>query len=230
MGGGLYNKVIACDIYEYWTIFLQLGDSMPVDFASATFLISAAKFKQCPPDERAEVAFCGRSNAGKSSAINALTRQKGLARTSKTPGRTQLINFFELSNGQKLVDLPGYGYAKVPMSVKDHWRQHLDEYLRTRESLRGVVLMVDIRHPLKEFDKMMIQWSGESDLPLHLLLTKADKLSNGAQKNALLKVNNDLSGACTVQIFSATKKMGLPTLQARLNDWLDKETTTQTQD
>lgn len=194
---------------------------MPIDFRTARFLISAAKFKQCPPDIGAEVAFCGRSNAGKSSSINALTQQNGLARTSKTPGRTQLINFFELEGDKKLVDLPGYGFARVPVSVKQHWHEHLDEYLRARESLRGVVLLMDIRHPLKEFDEMMLQWSAASGLPMHILLTKADKLSRGAQKNALLKVQSHLGADISVQIFSATKKLGLGELQKKLEFWFE---------
>ena len=148
---------------------------MSLKFKTAKFVTSAATLAQCPADEGAEIAFCGRSNAGKSSAINALTDQKALARTSKTPGRTQLINFFMLNDESKLVDLPGYGYAKVPVSIKEHWHRHLDEYLRDRKSLRGMVLLVDIRHPLREFDEMMIEWSIDSGLPLHILLTKADK-------------------------------------------------------
>ena len=148
---------------------------MSLQFNRANFMTSAAELKQCPPDEGVEVAFCGRSNAGKSSAINALSRQKSLARTSKTPGRTQLINFFSLNDTTRLVDLPGYGYAKVPTAVKHHWQQYLDEYLRNRKSLKGLVLLVDIRHGLKEFDEMMINLSQTVDIPLHILLTKADK-------------------------------------------------------
>ena len=194
---------------------------MSVPFNAASFLTSAAKLHQCPPDEGAEVAFCGRSNAGKSSAINALTRQKSLARTSKTPGRTQLINFFAINDHLRLVDLPGYGYAKVPMAVKDHWHQHLDEYLRNRQCLRGVVLLVDIRHPLKEFDEMMINWSTDAELPMHILLTKADKLKRGAQQNALLGLEKHLPDHITAQTFSATKKLGLDALQSTLTNWLD---------
>ena len=196
---------------------------MSVNFQSARFLTSASTLAQCPEDVGAEVAFCGRSNAGKSSAINALTRQKNLARTSKTPGRTRLINFFAISDTRKLVDLPGHGYARVSMSVKDHWRQHLDEYLRARASLRGVVLLVDIRHPLKEFDEMMIKWSSEASLPVHILLTKADKLKRGAQQSALRRWQRDLPDRATVQVFSATKKLGLDTLEATLSTWLAEE-------
>ena len=194
---------------------------MSIKFQTAKFVTSAATLPQCPADEGAEIAFCGRSNAGKSSAINALTDQKGLARTSKTPGRTQLINFFTLDDETKLVDLPGYGYAKVPISVKEHWHRHLDEYLRDRKSLRGMVLLMDIRHPLKEFDQMMIEWSIDSGLPLHILLTKADKLKRGGQQNSLLGLRKHLPTEITVQIFSATKKLGIKVLEKSLTDWLE---------
>ncbi|MDA9679938.1 ribosome biogenesis GTP-binding protein YihA/YsxC [Gammaproteobacteria bacterium] len=194
---------------------------MSIKFTTAKFVTSAATLPQCPADEGAEIAFCGRSNAGKSSAINALTDQKGLARTSKTPGRTQLINFFTLEDETKLVDLPGYGYAKVPISVKEHWHRHLDEYLRDRKSLRGMVLLMDIRHPLKEFDKMMIDWSIDSGLPLHVLLTKADKLKRGGQQNGLLSLRKHLPNEITVQVFSATKKLGIKELEKNLTDWLE---------
>ncbi|MBL6689814.1 MAG: YihA family ribosome biogenesis GTP-binding protein [Pseudomonadales bacterium] len=196
---------------------------MSVNFQTARFLTSAATLAQCPPDIGAEVAFCGRSNAGKSSAINALTRQKSLARTSKTPGRTQLINFFELSETRKLVDLPGYGYAKVPMSVKDHWQRHLEDYLRARNSLRGLVLMVDIRHPLKEFDRMMLEWSTDAELPVHILLTKADKLKRGGQQSALLGLQRNLPHNASAQVFSATRKLGLETLESTVGHWLEEE-------
>ena len=194
---------------------------MSIKFKTAKFVTSAATLPQCPADEGAEVAFCGRSNAGKSSAINALTDQKGLARTSKTPGRTQLLNFFSLEDETKLVDLPGYGYAKVPISVKEHWHRHLDEYLRDRKSLRGMVLLMDIRHPLKEFDEMMIEWSIDSGLPLHILLTKADKLKRGGQQNGLLSLRKRLPPEITVQVFSATKKLGIQELEKSLTDWLE---------
>ena len=131
---------------------------MSLQFNRANFLTSATNLSQCPPDTGAEVAFCGRSNSGKSSAINALTRKKSLARTSKTPGRTQMINFFSINESCRLVDLPGYGYAKVPTAVKQHWEKHLDEYLRARSCLKGAILLVDIRHPIKEFDETMIDW------------------------------------------------------------------------
>ena len=196
---------------------------MTINFQQAAFLTSASTLSQCPDDLGLEVAFSGRSNAGKSSAINTLTRQKSLARTSKTPGRTQLINFFELGAGIRLVDLPGYGYARVPMSVKDHWHRHLDHYLRSRQSLVGMVLLMDVRHPLKEFDQMMVDWSAESGMPLHILLTKADKLKRGAQQNQLLSVRRHLPEGTSIQLFSATKKQGLEELQNRLTGWLNAE-------
>ena len=212
MRGALYNKAPAVGVFRL---------KMSSKFESAQFLTSAPSLSQCPADVGAEVAFCGRSNAGKSSAINSLTRQKGLARTSKTPGRTQLINFFVLEDETKLVDLPGYGYAKVPISVKDHWHQHLDEYLRNRQSLRGMVLLMDIRHPLKEFDRMMIEWSIQGGMPLHILLTKADKLKRGGQQNSLLGVRKNLPPEITVQVFSATRDLGIRDLERTLSGWLE---------
>lgn len=212
MRDALYNKAPSVGI---------IRSKMSIKFETAKFVTSAAKLTQCPEDEGAEIAFCGRSNAGKSSAINALTDQKGLARTSKTPGRTQLINFFTLDDETKLVDLPGYGYAKVPISVKEHWHRHLDEYLRDRKSLRGMVLLMDIRHPLKEFDKMMIEWSINSGLPLHILLTKADKLKRGGQQNALLGTRKHLPPEITVQVFSSTKNLGIKELKKSLTGWLE---------
>ncbi len=138
-----------------------------------------------------EVAFAGRSNAGKSSALNTLTHAS-LARTSKTPGRTQLLNFFSLDDERRLVDLPGYGYAKVPIPLKQHWQKHLEAYLGSRECLRGVILMMDVRHPMTDFDKMMLDWAKASSMPMHILLTKADKLTHGAGKNTLLKVQSEI--------------------------------------
>ena len=206
---------------------------MTTNFNSAVFLKSASVLHQCPADEGAEVAFCGRSNAGKSSAINALTEQRKLARTSKTPGRTQLINFFTLSNGlaasgqgvheRRLVDLPGYGYAKVPVAVKSHWHDHLDDYLRNRQCLRGLILLMDIRHPLKEFDEMLIQWSQEANIPLHILLTKADKLKRGAQNSAFFKTRDQLPEGVTIQLFSSSNGLGLKEFKRLLSTWLERK-------
>ena len=190
----------------------------------ATFLISAAKVDQCPDDQGLEVAFAGRSNAGKSSALNTLTHAN-LARTSKTPGRTQLLNFFRLDDERRLVDLPGYGYAKVPIPLKQHWQKHLEAYLGSRESLCGLVLMMDIRHPLTEFDNMMLDWCKASGMPLHILLTKADKLTFGAAKNTLLKVRQEIrkgwgDGVASIQLFSAPKRQGVDEAQLVLAQWL----------
>jgi GTP-binding protein len=196
-----------------------------IHYNTARFLISAAKLSQCPEDVGAEVAFAGRSNAGKSSAINSLTNQNSLARTSKTPGRTQLINFFDLNvEGIRIVDLPGYGYAKVPIAMKEHWQKHLDAYLQRRQCLRGVVLVMDIRHPMKEFDEMMINWCESTGVPLHILLTKADKLKRGPAQATLLKIRKEtkerLADKVSVQVFSALKKTGVDQLRNRLDSWL----------
>jgi GTP-binding protein len=194
-----------------------------MNFHSAQFVGSAAKLNDCPSDSVAEVAFAGRSNAGKSSAINTLTGQGSLARTSKTPGRTQLINFFALSTGHYLVDLPGYGYAKVAQQTKNKWQFELEQYLRKREALAGLVLLSDSRHPLKEFDRMMIDWASQAELPLHLLLTKADKLKRGAAQTVLLQVQSELASLpdVSVQLFSAVKKSGVDTLRQKLQSWLN---------
>lgn len=196
-----------------------------LNYQTASFLTSAPTLAQCPADLGAEVAFAGRSNAGKSSAINTLTQQKALARTSKTPGRTQLINFFTLAGGEtrRLVDLPGYGYAKVPEQVKLEWQRHLADYLRERQSLRGLVLVMDVRHPLTEFDEMMLGWADDKHMPVHILLTKADKLKSGAAKSALQQVRNRLrewEDLVSVQLFSALKRQGLDEARERLDEWL----------
>ncbi|MCP5209535.1 MAG: YihA family ribosome biogenesis GTP-binding protein [Hahellaceae bacterium] len=198
-----------------------------VAYDSAQFIKSAAKLSQCPVDSGAEVAFAGRSNAGKSSAINALTRQKKLARTSKTPGRTQLINFFGLNvEGRKLVDLPGYGFAKVPLAVKLDWQKHLDDYLRNRKCLKGLVLLMDIRHPMTEFDQMMTDWCDKTGLPLLILLTKADKLKLGPAKNTLLSIKKTLSkhqSLVGIELFSSMKPTGVEAVYRYLDLWLGAE-------
>ncbi len=171
----------------------------------------------------AEVAFAGRSNAGKSSALNTITGIKGLARTSKTPGRTQLINFFEMDTRRRLVDLPGYGYAKVPDKIKDHWQRFLSNYLLERESLKGLILLMDIRHPLTPLDWQLIEWVEERQLSLHILLTKSDKLRSGAAKNAILEVRKCLASFAdpiTVQLFSSLKKTGIKEVHQKLDEWL----------
>lgn len=196
-----------------------------LNYPTASFIISAPTLALCPDDTGAEVAFAGRSNAGKSSAINALTQQNALARTSRTPGRTQLINFFSVMNDEsrRLVDLPGYGYAKVPESVKLEWQKHLAEYLRNRYSLRGLVLLMDVRHPLTEFDQMMLSYADQREMPVHILLTKADKLKRGPASAALQKVRSSLKeweDLVSVQLFSSLKRDGVDTLSQKLNHWL----------
>jgi GTP-binding protein len=197
-----------------------------VNFNTVKFLISAQTLQQCPADNGYEVAFAGRSNAGKSSAINTLTRNKGLARTSKTPGRTQLINHFEIEPDKRLVDLPGYGYAKVPKALKAKWDRNLAEYLQNRSSLSGLILLMDIRHPLQDYDQQMLNWAAQARLPVHILLTKADKLKRGPAMNSLLgveKLLRDMDPGFTLlsaQIFSSLKKTGLPELEEKLTSWL----------
>ncbi len=197
-----------------------------IAFTKAQFLISAPSINQCPEDTGREVAFAGRSNAGKSSAINTLTDNAKLARTSKTPGRTQLLNFFSLSEDCRLVDLPGYGFAKVSKATKQAWDRNLAGYLQERQSLQGLVMLMDIRHPLQQYDWQMIRWASESEMPVHLLLTKADKLKRGPAKNTLLQVqreleNEGLSENISIQTFSSLKKEGLKELKKQLLKWLN---------
>ena len=195
-------------------------------YRRAQFLTSAGKLSQLPEDQGYEVAFAGRSNAGKSSAINVLTGNQQLARTSKTPGRTQLINYFYLDELRRLVDLPGYGYAKVAKEIKQQWDALLDDYLRSRRSLKGLILLMDCRHPMKEYDVQLIRWCAAAHLPLHILLTKSDKLKKGAASNALQAVKvqlKELMPEATVQLFSALKKSGTENLILMLDYWLDIE-------
>lgn len=188
-----------------------------LNFNKVQFLQSAAKLSQCPQDILREVAFAGRSNAGKSSALNCLTDNRKLARTSKTPGRTQLINYFTIPEYPlALVDLPGYGFAKVPVAVKNEWQAQLDNYLNNRNALSGMVLLMDIRHPLKEFDNAMLDWAQEQQMPIHILLTKADKLKRGPGQATLHKVRkavSDLGDLVSVQTFSSQTGEGLPQLK-----------------
>lgn len=195
-----------------------------VNFQLAQFLTSASQLAQCPADDGAEVAFAGRSNAGKSSCINTVTGHNKLARTSKTPGRTQLINFFTLSAEQRLVDLPGYGFAKVPHDIKELWQKHLENYLRQRQSLRGLVLVMDVRHPLQPFDENMLLWARDSGIAMHVVLTKADKLNRGPANAVLAQVKKDLAvidANISVQLFSAHDKTGLEPLREHLASWLN---------
>jgi len=194
-----------------------------LSFRAAVYSTSASTLEQCPPDTGLEVAFVGRSNAGKSSAINVLTGQSKLARTSKTPGRTQLLNFFSLGEGRFLVDLPGFGYAKVPLELRDKWQKQLARYLRQRNSLQGLILLMDIRHPFKDSDATMIQWCREAELPLHVLLTKADKLKRGAARATLLESRKQLKGLggqVTVQLFSSMSGEGVDELRTQVGNWL----------
>jgi GTP-binding protein len=201
----------------------QVTGPVAPNYRGAKFLTSAAKLSQCPADAGWEVAFAGRSNAGKSSAINSLTNNKKLAKTSRTPGRTQLINFFELSDRQRLVDLPGYGFAKVPLAVKREWIKQLENYLQNRQCLRGMVLLMDVRHPLQPFDQQMLDWALQASMPVHILLTKSDKLKKGPAGTALLQVRAALrahADLVSVQLFSALKHAGHPQLIAVLDAWL----------
>lgn len=189
------------------------------------YVTSATNLKQLPPDEGKEVAFAGRSNVGKSSAINTITNIRGLARTSKTPGRTQMINFFHVDEAgqRRFVDLPGYGYAKVPKKIKIQWEATLGEYLMNRKSLQGLILLMDIRHPMKDTDTLMIDWIMQRHLPIHILLTKADKLTRNHSNQALQKLRNEFKGANNVslQAFSSLKRTGINEAHTKLNEWLD---------
>jgi GTP-binding protein len=195
-------------------------------YSQAKFSISAPDISHLGQDDGIEVAFAGRSNAGKSSALNRLTRQKSLARTSKTPGRTQLINVFELDDGRRLIDLPGYGYAKVPMAIKLKWQKSLGEYLQKRESLKGLVVLMDIRHPFKDLDQELIQWAVSAELPVLALLTKADKFKSGKRKNQLLMAREAAMAFCgdvTVHLFSSLNGLGLDNCEAVLDLWFNYE-------
>lgn len=191
-------------------------------YRRAQYTGSASQLVQLPPDEGIEVAFAGRSNAGKSSAINTITDINGLARTSKTPGRTQMINFFNLDPQRSLVDLPGYGYAKVPEKTKLVWQQTLSKYLQTRQALRGMILLMDSRHPLKTFDIQMLAWAQSANLPVHILLTKADKLSKNQANSTLHQIQASLNKAgydASVQLFSALNKQGREDVIRQLDTW-----------
>lgn len=198
-------------------------DQAQINFQRASYLISAPSLKQCPEDIGAEVAFAGRSNAGKSSALNTLAQQTKLARTSKTPGRTQLINFFEIVPGTRIVDLPGYGFAKVPERMKREWQKNMTEYLEGRLSLKAMVLVMDIRHPLTEFDRMMCEWAHDTQMPIHILLTKSDKFKRGPAQAVKLSVKKELAylgDILTIQTFSSLKKEGVDELQRQVSAFL----------
>lgn len=191
-----------------------------------SFKTSANSLSQLPNDSRGEIAFAGRSNAGKSSALNMLTGQKTLARTSKTPGRTQLINYFEVKDSLYLVDLPGYGYAKVPLPMREHWQKILQGYFEKRESLDALIMLMDSRHPLTDLDKQMLHWCEFQELPTHILLTKADKLSKNEASKTLHQVRkvlaDEFSIPITAQLFSSTKpEIGLQDALHYLSQWVE---------
>ena len=188
----------------------------------ATFLTSAPDLKRCPPIVSAEVAFAGRSNAGKSSVLNQLTGNRRTAKVSKTPGRTQLMNFFDVRSGGRLVDLPGYGYAKAGKEAQKNWQNAVNHYLSYRDALVGIVLVMDIRHPCQAFDEQMLDWAGASELPIRVLLNKADKLSFGAQKQTLSRLQQRYAKHSTAsfQTFSAARGEGKAALIEHLLDWL----------
>lgn len=185
-----------------------------------SFLTGARSAKHFPPDSGLEVAIAGRSNSGKSSAINAITGRKGLARTSKTPGRTREINFFSLAEDRRLVDLPGYGYAKVSADVRDQWRELLEHYFRRRSSLRGLFVTVDIRRGIGDLDRVMLSWADAAGVPAAVLLTKADKLSRSASLRRRDEVAATVSEDLPLVLFSAPKRQGVEEARGRLRAWL----------
>ena len=200
--------------------------STSIHLNQAAFTVSAPDIRNLPEDNGIEVAFAGRSNAGKSSALNTLTNQKSLARTSKTPGRTQLINVFQIAENKRLVDLPGYGFAKVPLEMKKKWQKALGEYLEKRDSLKGLVVLMDIRHPLKDLDMDLIQWAADSELPVLALLTKCDKLSQGKRSAEVLKVKKilaRLNADIKVQAFSSLKRTGADQANTIICNWFQEE-------
>jgi GTP-binding protein len=193
-------------------------------YQKAHYLKSAPNLSHCPEDQGYEVAFAGRSNAGKSSALNVICSQKSLARTSKTPGRTQMINYFQLDEQRSLIDLPGYGFAKVNVKVKRVWEAGLSDYIEQRQALKGLVLMMDVRHPLQPLDVLMLDWCAELKLPIHILLTKADKLSRNQANQAWLQLNNHLKAhypLASTQLFSSLNKQGLEQAWQQLDSWFD---------
>ena len=193
-------------------------------YFQASFITSAAKLSQSPEDTGYEIAFAGRSNAGKSSAINTLCQQTALARTSRTPGRTQLLNFFRIDDQRRLVDLPGYGYAAVAQDIKADWQGALADYLEKRECLRGVILMMDSRHPLKDYDIQMLEWANHIEIPVHVLLTKVDKLNRKEQAISLERVDaalKEFSLEFSVQLFSSLKRWGVDEAHEKIDQWFE---------
>ncbi|MCK5697718.1 MAG: YihA family ribosome biogenesis GTP-binding protein [Gammaproteobacteria bacterium] len=198
--------------------------TQPNYYNNAEFLLSVNNWSQLPNDSAIEIAFAGRSNAGKSSAINTISNIKSLCRTSKTPGRTQMINYFSIDPQRHLVDLPGYGYAKVPIKVKQHWQNLLERYLIERSALKGVMMIMDVRRPFTEYDVLMLQWCQKADMSAHILLTKSDKFKRGAAQNILFKVQKTIQSeypGTTAQLFSALKKTGVDEARDVLNGWFE---------
>ncbi len=186
-----------------------------------SYLKSVHEMRHLPPDQGREVAIAGRSNAGKSSAINAIADQSSLARTSKTPGRTQQLVYFHVAPQRHVVDLPGYGYAKVPHELRDHWQGLIERFFRERQALCGLVVVMDVRHPLRDFDRQMLAFGAARGLSCHCLLTKADKLPRGQQSKILLETRRALGDAASVQLFSSTSQLGVDQARSVLIDWLD---------
>lgn len=196
--------------------------SAKIHYQNTHFITSAPDIRHLPADEGIEIAFAGRSNAGKSSSLNRLTNQKSLAKTSKTPGRTQLINLFKVADNCHIVDLPGYGFAQVPLEMKQKWQKSLGEYLQKRQCLKGLVVLMDIRHPLKDLDQQLIIWAVECGIPVQVLLTKADKLKSGARKAQLLEVRQkatEFGGEVNVDLFSSLSGIGVDILRNKLDQW-----------
>lgn len=193
-----------------------------IHYQNTQFVTSAPDIRHLPDDVGVEIAFAGRSNAGKSSSLNRLTNQKSLAKTSKTPGRTQLINLFKVADGCHIVDLPGYGFAQVPLEMKKKWQKSLGEYLQKRENLKGLVVLMDIRHPMKDLDRQLVSWAIDCHIPVQVLLTKADKMKSGARKAQELMVRKDvetMGGEVHVAAFSSTSGQGVDILRQRLDQW-----------
>ena len=194
------------------------------DYISADFVMSSPDLKHCPRDDIPEIAFCGRSNAGKSSVLNRITNNKGLAKVSRTPGRTRLINFFNVKTGGRIADLPGYGYAKAPKKEQQAWQKAVNRYLSFRENLVGLVLITDIRHPDQPLDNDLLKWAISSRIPVRMLLNKADKISKNKQALALKLAKERFAGneLVTTQTFSALKGTGTTDLNSALHEWLSR--------
>jgi len=206
---------------------MNSNNSFEILLNGAEFLISVPEYRMCPADDGLEVAFAGRSNAGKSSAINALVRRRGLAKTSKTPGRTRHLVFFTLDQQRRLVDLPGYGFARAPADVHWQWERTIEAYLSQRQSLKGLVLLLDCRRSLMDLDRQILSWCQASQMPIHIMLTKADKLTRNQlnqTRRALEKEIAEMDLVCSIQGFSALKNQGITEARVQLADWFDYRT------